>query len=487
MQFNPFQLSKPSDNMVGLSLFIKPQRFRISLRSKIWLELYFIRLGGSFPERTTGESDTDFKNRLSSWLESIFQSLLMQEGMKYSNADARIIRDELTNEPLLSGLTGGRGSNNVDIIYNDRFPPSSTRFTNRQRTYESVPIAGLLYLVCQALASDGEIRDKLNVFASAGHYAPAILQELMKSNRSSRCQNFDLYPIVGNLTDSILQLLGLEKTFLDYKYLRTDAGLVATFSFFSRLNQMPGNYVKMVKLQPVILPSGETTTLNALSNETLTWSEQSKPAEVSITRVERELVSTTLLGSRETTLVPVPSMVPPYSGDTEIRLLPGHSYGENVNEVHFMDSYIMGRTLLNPDGTRFIIGQFSPSGVFDGNTLNLALYIVLRGAGEIHNSPNPPAAPNALSTDNNNAQKADAANKPQRGRNTQKGTQKDDNALGATLARFESRFGAKASGLLSRTQKQNYNGFINLLTVMLSLLRDKVLSPRLFERIILSL
>lgn len=382
--FNPFKF-EVSSVLDGLALQITPRTIRIPLRSRVHAEIMLTRFGGSLPVRMKNESDFDYNNRVTAWFETILQSLLRGESNLFNSQSQRLLREDLTSDPFLSGINGQRGTNNIDIIYNNRFPPASSRNTNRQRTWEAIPIACVIYVVCQCIASDELTREKLNSYAAKNYYAPSLLQELINSNRRSRCGNFDIIPVFESLSTDLLDIAELTSTIFDLDFLRTDQGLSMLFSFFARLHMHPDNYIKMTPLKSVNINSGFTTTLNALSLEPITWSSSSSPEAVTVRRAERTL-SNKIEGSDIVLTQQIPAPIPPYSSEFEVNLLPGHSYPRNPHECHVYDSFIMHRQLLQDSGeNQFFIGFFSPVGMLDYSTDNLATYVALRGSHNLSN------------------------------------------------------------------------------------------------------
>lgn len=367
-----------------LSLRTINRSYRLSRRSKVFMEIFFLRFGGQFPVRTRFLTEMDFQKAVRAYFTSVLQILHAAEANTYSSSPHKHFREDITQHPLLSGIYAGRGSNNTDSFYNDRVPPVLFKTDSRSRTYNSVPIASIIYIVCQCIASDSGIRDSINSYAAQGHPCPLILQELLLGNRDSRCGNFQVAPCSIGLDSKTISICGLKNTILDIDYIKTTSGLASLFSFFSYLHNASDNYVKCSTFKPVILVSGETTTLNSLSCEPITWSTSDTPVLTTIQRVSETVRGKPGLSSSVN--VPIPANVPPYASDFEVKVLPGHSYGEHPHLVHVWDSFIVGRRLEEPDGSQQIIGVYSPSVQFDFDNINLAYYVCKRGAGDLPNS-----------------------------------------------------------------------------------------------------
>jgi len=415
-------------------------------------------IAGATPTRSTGESDADYTRRLTEWLESYLNAGGIQENILFPDASHRIMREELTSDPFLTGATAMRGSNNVDVFYNDRFPPASTRNTNRQRTFENVPIAFLLFSVCSCLANDIDIRDKINVYLASGAPIPKFFDEKLKSARRSTCGNFYISPTVAGLfTTEIRTLLNLNNTIYDYDYLRSDMGLSAVFSFFARLSQYPQCYISFVQGKPVLPDSGFTTTETALTTEQASYS----PSPT--TRTERRV----LAASPAPIVVPntlVPQSVTPVHPDYVLRVLPKHSYGDRVNQVQAIDSYINGRTLFDTESTArpILVGQFSPTGEVNLNSFNVPGYMILRVSGQIHNSDD-------LKSHELTKPTSVVDELPVHNTTTNEGKK-----------RSATRFNKSKD---SRQQRRFTNGINNFVSVIVSLLKEKLISSTQFTNL----
>jgi len=371
---------------IGITVEDRIQRFQSY--SCVLFRGQFEEIAGPIPERLADETDAIFKPRIQEWFETILNAASQQEGMMFADAPQRIMRDELTSDPFFSGAAGSRGSSNQDVFYNDRFPPTSTRNVNRQRTFDNVPVAFLLYTVTFCLANDFTIRSEINRFINEGTPVPTFMYEKLKSCRRTLCGPFFIDPIVSNfIPDPILDLLGLRNTIWDYKYLRSSIGLQALFSFFARIHTFSGNYIEMkTDCKPVILDAGHQTTETALSFESFFSSQEQQKLNQN-TRIERrvyaQISGVPLIGDQAS--VPIPSFTPQAKDAIFARILPQHSYGEKPNLIQVVDSYLLSRVLLDRDFNRIVIGFFSSTGEINSSTFNTVLYSIMRVSGQIHN------------------------------------------------------------------------------------------------------
>lgn len=316
----------------------------------------------------------------------------------FPSASNRIMREELTSDPLFSGASGSRGSNNVDVFYNDRFPPASTSNTNRQRTYDNIPLAFLLYSVCFALANNASIRDQINVFLAQGPMIPVFFQEKLNSCRRSTCGNLRITPTSGAFVPvEILESLLLRNSIFDMEYLVTPQGLSSIFGFFGRLHGYSDSYIPLMKGYPVLLDSGFQTTECSVTCETAGFSPA--PTTRTETRTQARISGTPT--AQTTTIVAVPQFSPGISPDKLVKLAPGNAYGMSANLVQVLDSWLLDRTL--GDGTnQIIVGIYGATADIQIQSFNQSAYMIQRVTGIIHNSikvskdtfpPEPPASP----------------------------------------------------------------------------------------------
>lgn len=372
--------------MFGITVQDRIQRF-LSYSSISWLGL-FENVGGTIPQRQPNEADDAYALRSTQWLENVLNAFLLQEGQMFSQSSQRIMRDELTSDPFLSSAAGSRGSSNQDVFFNDRFPPTSTKNINRQRTFDSVPIAALLYTICFSLANDFEIREIINRLVVQGTPVPVFFMEKLKSCRQSAAGPFFIRPIVIDLIpDTFLDLLDLKNTVWDYKYLRSEQGLTALFQFFARLSKYVGSYIEFTdNVKPIIIDAGFQTTETAFSFEPF-FSSAERQVQQQNTRIEKRVYAQVkgIPMVSSTTDVAQPAIVPPLPDSLFGRILPEHSYGLKPNMVQFVDSFLLRRSLLDYDKKPIIIGFFSPTGEINASTFNYVMYVVGRVTGQIHN------------------------------------------------------------------------------------------------------
>lgn len=205
-----------------------------------------------YPTAQKGETKKSLSDRRRKWFEKVLQTLGYQESLKFSSADNRILREEITNDPILKNLVYARGSSNIDINTNTKYSPAIVKDSYRQRTFESVPIACLLYYSSAAIASSQSVRAIVNEYAAKGFKIPRILDEFLKSTRQSTIGPGFLTPGVKSLPSSVITDLGIAKTLFDFDWLLTRDGITAFMAFTSRLHQFEGNYIDFVDFSSAV-------------------------------------------------------------------------------------------------------------------------------------------------------------------------------------------------------------------------------------------
>lgn len=374
-------------SLINLGINLEPRTQFLRVHSDINFDAMATSIAGTMPVPLDGEKPLSFQQRLTTWWEVYLNALGDQEHSNFPDPKQRTLRDELTSDPILGSLAATRGSANTDVFYNNRFPPASTRTVQRQRTYDNVPLAGILYPVLLCLANDFSVRQKINVRVSLGTPIPAFFQEKLNSCRQSVCGNLNITPTVsGVFSDEVIELLNLKGTIYDYRWLTSDVGLDALFSFFGRINSYSSNYIKFVTGKPVPINAGFTTTETSVTCETglyeqplVHYERRSRASTTGVNAVSAE---------KTVDITPVPSTVDSVKDDTLLRIAPGHSYGQTANQIQLVDSYIMNRTLIDGSSQPITIGLLGPTCQVSSSTLNIALYAIKRVVHDIHNSSN---------------------------------------------------------------------------------------------------
>lgn len=351
------------------------------LESNISMTSAFTFFHGEYPIRLKNESDDQFKDRKNTWFSTGLQLVHSQESSMFPLPGHRFIREELVNDPILRNCYGQRGGFAHDRYSSNNFPPMLTTTSQRQRTFESVPLCFVIYMVSNMLASSDVTRHKLAQFENGKRPVPKLLNELIKSNRSSNCGNFNIKPTSTGLPAHVVSEFDLHGTVFDLDFLKSDSGLLAIFDFFSRLAQYPDIYIPMENYQHIDLNAGNTTTLNAISVESV---EDKFSSSVS------QSFGSPLIKERGVSSGPI-KVIKISPSDTRqpvvVKLLPGHAYGSSCNGVHVTDSYLFSRKLINNDKSTLYVGQFSGSLIPTGMTQQYALYVVKRASFQLENKP----------------------------------------------------------------------------------------------------
>lgn len=379
-----------------LSFVLTPLSAFLNLYSQIRFLFALQTLAGTPPSAADFTERDEYLNALRVWFENFLQALESQEASVFAGPPYRQFRESLVSDPFVARLFSVRTGGNIDVLLNNRYSPQQNSFIMRERGFQEVPIAGLLFFGCYAIASNQNIRQSVNNKIASGIKVPVILQELLNSHRVPRTGYFNVNFGFVSLPDYILDDLNIRGSIFDASYLATDLGLEAFFSFLSRISINSGCYIKMQIGRPVTLQSGETITITAINIEPITDPNQTLQTQIPNISIESG-VRNLGLGivmppfSQAGNRIQYPSVLA-LNQDTVATLLPTHSYGNSVNGVHLVDSFLFGRALIFQDQDNSLNNQMglfplSQAVRLTVSNLNFAAYIIYRGSGMLQNSP----------------------------------------------------------------------------------------------------
>lgn len=257
----------------------------------------------------------------------IVQLILNSEVFLFNKSEHNIFRETLVSHP-------GFVTNVTRPVVEDRFittRTSSLRTTVRDESNErgrySVPITFFIWIIAHLLAyAPSEIRSRFTEEAIRYGYVPTFISEVFKRTRQSYCGDFFITPTIAQgcfrfIRTGFSEYVG---TFLDPSVLFTPGGIASLISFFAIMNASGGNYIPFTAADTTSLPplqSGYTTKFNSIS---LCYDKES-----------------TFTDDTEQFDFPL---------NTEVCVVPGHSYGNNIESVHVTDAHLIHQVISEDTG-----------------------------------------------------------------------------------------------------------------------------------------
>lgn len=345
------------------------------------LSLHLIN-GTPVPVQQTAESSSDFQSRLQRYWEQFLQNFGFQENITYASRDQATLREELSNEPLLRNCSSQRGADNTDINLNSRISPASVTSNLRQRTYDAVPIASVLYFACSAIASSEDARPLINEFAGKGMKIPRFLHEMLQVNRRSTLGPIIISPSFISLPNAVLTQLNLLNTIFDFNYLVTRAGIASLFSLLARISNYDSNYIEFVEYSTAFpMESGFTTTMMSFTV---------------IPIITALFVPVTFTASATGSTTTVATYNAPMNPNTSMYLHPSNTYEKGIpNGAHLFDAYLQQRQIIDSSGKLIDLSASCTEIVPSGQSLSLTMF-ALKRMTSFKNSPKsgkPPKEP----------------------------------------------------------------------------------------------
>lgn len=368
-------------NARGISIGIR--RTLENYTNRFSLMLFLVNLNNDpLSVRGQDETENDFLNRKRDWLERKLNAAHTIESSRFSSSHHRIFREEAVNIKLFNELVGQRGSDNTDINTTNRFAPARITTSSRQRTFDSVPVAFLIYVGCTIIASSEVARGHINKFAANGRIIPRYLSEQLSCTRQSNIGNIFITPTVLGLDPVLISELKLQNTIFDAEYLTSEIGVTAFLEMCSRLSMTDGNYIDFAKFEkPVPFISGNTTTFMAFSN--VLRDDQSTHGYLKTEFVKNKKGEETATSSTD-------FISTSFASHDYLTMLPNHSYGNMINGVQLFDARVQMRVIFDSQSNAIGIGVYSPTNFYpSSSTQQLFAFIVDRVANEnkLENDP----------------------------------------------------------------------------------------------------
>lgn len=289
-------------------------------------------------------------------IDNLIASVTQAEVLFRPDAKYNIMRETLVNSPGVGAIGQRTVIEDNTITTFDKQNESRIRNQLRERNRFVLPISLILWIPSLFWSADPNLRMQIANQASMRGFMPTFTLEMFKKIRSGTIGRLNIIPVCLTTSWKILVTLNpeLRNTFFDPAFLSSPTGIVAWFDLMQLVYVTAPDYLSFSRIEKATdipqLFAAFTLTQTALS---LT--------EFCESQIDFDQV--------------------------EVSIIPGHSYGKNVEATHLGDIVIAQAIISTTTPTDILssIVNLCPYIMVSNSSSSIASYIVQRALSMISN------------------------------------------------------------------------------------------------------
>lgn len=245
----------------SIGLFLTPVFARIAVYSIVFPFVIIYLVLNIEPSAFLTDERT-----LDAYRDIFFNALVLGEKSFFPNRNGGFLRALLAQDPEYKFFLGKSANSNNDTIQTYPPNPNKTQTNTRNRAYDEVPYAIVLFIIGIIVMCDREVRIAYSINVTPDTFVPSVWNQWNLSVRDAQVSQFSFQnQLFRSGWSIVLTAFKLEDTWFDPDWLSKTNNMQSLLNSFHRIRANEGNYVLFEPATNYMFHSGTMLSATGIS------------------------------------------------------------------------------------------------------------------------------------------------------------------------------------------------------------------------------